>query len=716
MKLNGSFLFAALLGAIFTWPIQSVQGAHASDAVPWPGGDAGEVLEYLREALWAEKADQTPPSEALRAYITQYDEDAVVPPPWLAEAESLMNSGRFLEAGARIVDHVSHDRGLLSFLGVEIDAVAVPLARKLAQTSQTDAALEVLSAAAIASGAPIAYLRSVLRRLEPEEIKALWPDNPYIVLVDFGRPANDRLDVFVNRQRRETVRWRSEPDAGGSMRADFSASAHDGLFILGWREHFMDMTPGASGLRVRIRMEKPAQVEFVVQVLGNLWENKPFEWLLRIPVPEAQEDGWLYFDTGTVREDLVGALLFQYGWARAFDMHLARPTALDHARLRLGGMGFDMPAGPANSCWIDRIELYLPEGSWEQEARMPSPSEFGSFWMTPDPRPKAGKTPDNDLERLEELRALGYLGAVASAPADTGISIYNKDAAWSGVNFVVSGHAPELYLMDMEGQVLHRWRPRFEGPTWPEEALPASFMETTFWRRAHLYPNGDVLAVLDYIVLIKMDRNGNILWAKPGRYHHQMRVMEDDTIYVLYAEKQHLPESGLGNEAMVDYIMLLDNDGKELRRVSLLHALENSWYAPMLYDLDFSYDVLHTNSLQVLDGRFSDQLPAFREGNVLVCMLQNSFIAVVDMDAEKVVWGQGGQWLFPHEPLLLPNGNMLIFDNHGPQWHYMERLASRVLEFSPLTREVVWDYVGARERPFYSFFAARRRNCPMTIS
>ena len=36
----------------------------------------------------------------------------------------------------------------------------------------------------------------------------------------------------------------------------------------------------------------------------------------------------------------------------------------------------------------------------------------------------------------------------------------------------------------------------------------------------------------------------------------------------------------------------------------------------------------------------------------------------VDLEAERVTWLHKGDFLFQHEPILLDNGNILLFDNN----------------------------------------------------
>jgi hypothetical protein len=130
--------------------------------------------------------------------------------------------------------------------------------------------------------------------------------------------------------------------------------------------------------------------------------------------------------------------------------------------------------------------------------------------------------------------------------------------------------------------------------------------------------------------------------------------------------------------------------------------LEYSDYAPLLTNVRSGGDIFHTNTLEVLDGRLADKSPAFKEGNVLVSMNHLDFIGIVDMEQEKFVWGLTGTWQRQHQPTVLDNGNMLIFDNLGPMALKGSVEASRVLEFDPFTREIVWRFEGTRDRYFHS--------------
>lgn len=290
----------------------------------------------------------------------------------------------------------------------------------------------------------------------------------------------------------------------------------------------------------------------------------------------------------------------------------------------------------------------------------------------------------------EELNTLGYLSGYVKAPAAQGITIYEPERAFEGLNLYTSGHAPEAYLMAMDGTVLHRWRYPLD-QLWPDgEFAPKYF------RRAHVFKNGDLLAIFEPVGIIKLDKDSKLLWSNKNRAHHDLSVAEDGAIYVL-TQKVH-PVFWFTDYGTVvdDFITELAPDGNLVREVSLLECFRDSRYGAYLKRAKRAGDVLHTNALKFLDGRHAERSPAFRRGNFLVSVRELDVVAVVDMDAKEVVWALSGMWFRQHESTLLDNGNLLLFDNRG------NGKKSKVVEVDPRTQEVVWAYGLAEDEPLYS--------------
>lgn len=314
-------------------------------------------------------------------------------------------------------------------------------------------------------------------------------------------------------------------------------------------------------------------------------------------------------------------------------------------------------------------------------------------------RPTVGHTGMTAAQRseVERLRSIGYLSGSNPAPATSGVTLNDATLANPGLNFYNSGHHAGAILMTMDGEILHEWEYPFLR-AFPDSLKASENDGAEYWRYVHLFGNGDVLAIFEGLGLIKVDRNSKLLWTHPGGEHHALRVMDDGRIYVLTRKAHIVSKINQAAPVLEDFITVLDADGNVLRSFSILDAFDNSRYenAPTVFGLHGSGDLFHTNAIEVLDGRLAGRLPAFKKGNVLLSMRQLNLLAVVDMDYEEVVWIAAGMWKRQHDPKVVGDGNILLFDNKG----YGGK--SKVLEFDPVTQDVPWSYWGGEDEQFYS--------------
>jgi len=309
---------------------------------------------------------------------------------------------------------------------------------------------------------------------------------------------------------------------------------------------------------------------------------------------------------------------------------------------------------------------------------------------------------DEQRAMLERLEAIGYATGSVTAPEDlSGVTRYEPERSQAGLNLYSSGHAPEALLMDMEGRILHRWGHDFH-ETWPELRIAHDRDEDQYWRRVHLFSNGDLLAIHEGIGVLRLDRDSKLLWASAVRAHHDLHVPDGDEIYVLSRKARVVPFVHEREPVLEDFVSVLDGaTGKEKQRVSLLRALERSPWAGLWRESEpRTGDIFHTNSIEVLDGSWEERIAAFRKGNVLVSLREVDALAVLDMEAEAIVWLQRGTFARQHDPTPLPNGHLLLFDNAG-----LARDRSRVLEIDPRAPEsqtVAWEFRDSEEEPLVS--------------
>lgn len=321
-------------------------------------------------------------------------------------------------------------------------------------------------------------------------------------------------------------------------------------------------------------------------------------------------------------------------------------------------------------------------------------------------------------EKFADLSSLSYLQGYQTAPRETGVTVYDKKAAYKGVNLFTSGHAPEAFLMNMDGNILHKWHYDVTR-IWP---ITPHKGYGTFWVTARPFDNGDLLAIYEYIGVIKLDKDSNLLWAYKANCHHDLDIDEAGRIYLLTAREIRLND----DDAVLDnLITVLDGQGKPLKSISLFELFKKipdkrfirsvlaqankkqkkSRLGPFGMEIPYN-DVFHANTIEVLDGRFADRSPVFKKGNILVSILKLEIAVVVDMEKEEIVWLAGpsvwknGQ----HNCVLTGKGTMLVFENHYKPGQ------SRVIEFDPLTQKILWQYTGEPKNQFYSkVFGANER-------
>jgi hypothetical protein len=319
-------------------------------------------------------------------------------------------------------------------------------------------------------------------------------------------------------------------------------------------------------------------------------------------------------------------------------------------------------------------------------------------------------------EDIRRLQSLGYASGTAEPVTDQVITVYRRDRVDTAPSFYTSGHGPEASLIDMSGNELHRWRFSLQ-QVWPE--MPVSERVIDYWRRAHLFENGDLLVIFANTVrgIFKLDKGSNLIWANTGiATHHDLDVTDGGDIYVLTRKAHLVPRVHPELPILEDFVTILDAGGRVRKSVSTLEAMERSEYAHLwssrlaeckarLEDTDCR-DIFHTNSVQLLDGRIADRVPAFRAGNVLTSFRHLNAIAVIDMELEQVVWLHTGDYRAQHDPRVIENGNLILFDNRGRPGQ------SRVLEIDPLSGETVWEYGGTPEAPFFSIWCGAATRLP----
>jgi hypothetical protein len=294
---------------------------------------------------------------------------------------------------------------------------------------------------------------------------------------------------------------------------------------------------------------------------------------------------------------------------------------------------------------------------------------------------------------------------------ETGVTV-NTPEAYPGYTLYTSGHGSEASLVSLDGKVVHSWKLPYS-TIWNETSpvknpQPDDFL---YWRKARLLPNGDLLAIFVATGdtpwgygMVKLDKDSNVLWSYLGQTHHDFDVAADGRIYGLTHEMRRNTYEGhpqLTVPRLDDFVVVLSPEGEEIKKVSILDALARSQYEWLLNRVPWynKHDFIHTNNIDLIESGEVEALPFAKEGQVLLSFRDINTLALLDLESEEIVWALRGGWIAQHDPDILPNGNILIYDNLGG---FGEGGRTRILEIDPITTGIEWRYVGSIEQPFFS--------------
>jgi len=312
-----------------------------------------------------------------------------------------------------------------------------------------------------------------------------------------------------------------------------------------------------------------------------------------------------------------------------------------------------------------------------------------------------------EIDRLSALAYIDWKSVEPSNAAQSGVVKHDTGKAWPGFN-LFSNRDGQAFLMDMAGNIVHTWSlgPHVENP------------RSMFCFHAKLLRNGDLALLCSSNGLYRLDLDSNLAFAFRGPVHHDVAELPDGRLLVLAREAHEYRDR---SEVVFDNLVSLSAAG-EFERVlwsSYAHLAElQQHHGPSFVDglmprneaIEFwnrvgyageRFQYHHVNSIETIPSTVNAETDShFRAGDLLLSARHVNNIFIIDQDTGRPVWSwQGAPELdWQHHPVMLSNGNILVFDN-GTRRGY-----SRVLELDPERQVTVWTY--ETERPT-DFFTAR---------
>ena len=288
----------------------------------------------------------------------------------------------------------------------------------------------------------------------------------------------------------------------------------------------------------------------------------------------------------------------------------------------------------------------------------------------------------------------GLLGVRKYKPERTDFGYTLFSPAWDNTE----------YLIDMRGLVVHTW-------------------QVTHSNVAEILPNGNLFTHNCGSWLEELTSDSKTVWRWEGNddltapNHHDFYWVSEDDIVSLAARNEPVIDGlymqGVEPDYMRTDLVLRINRRKEIVwEFSFSDHIEElcelSGYPmpiPYMRQVDENEfqpygpsDWAHANTIEALPSTpLGERDERFKAGNILFSLRHLDIIGIIDPDKNAIVWCYGPGILDgQHQPTMLSNGNILVFDN-GTYRGY-----SIVREIEPASGDIVWEYENGED--FFSPF------------
>jgi hypothetical protein len=286
-----------------------------------------------------------------------------------------------------------------------------------------------------------------------------------------------------------------------------------------------------------------------------------------------------------------------------------------------------------------------------------------------------------------------------------GLLHYDSAKTFNGYTLFAPMYGSDVWLIDMEGRVVHRWK-----------------MPMSPGCDAELLPNGNLLWAGKVVpgplqdfggsggLLMEVDWDGNEVWRYEDPYHSHCfcRTKNGHTLIVRW---EAIPDDiasrvkgGLPGTERKGVMW-----GCGVQEITPSH--EVVWECLTYEKLDPEIDLLcpfcprdrwtNTNSICELPN-----------GDILISFRLIDTVAIIDKSSGAIKWRWGpGEIAHQHDANMLDNGNILLFDN-GAHRKVSWGCFSRAVEVNPQSKKIEWEYRDETCQDFFSFQCGGARRLP----
>jgi len=303
--------------------------------------------------------------------------------------------------------------------------------------------------------------------------------------------------------------------------------------------------------------------------------------------------------------------------------------------------------------------------------------------------------------------------------------IANTGRAQPGSNLVteILADALSVKIMDLDGKTLHRWTIDWfkiwpDARHVPERLMPQSRPGTQV-NGAALLEHGDLVFNFEHLGLVRLDRNGGVVWRLPYQTHHSVHRDDDGKLWVCGQKEHREPMAAFPNLVppfVEDTLLIVTPDGRIDREWSVPELLRANGRQGLLclanldnFSTAVSGDVTHLNHVEPFPSGLVGAF--FQPGDVLVSLRNINTVFVFDSRTDAIKFVCTGLFVRQHDPHFVDGNTISVLDNNnvGTSGNHAQ---SRIVLVSAPDQSVKTYFTGTPEHPFFTPILGRHQWLP----
>ena len=283
------------------------------------------------------------------------------------------------------------------------------------------------------------------------------------------------------------------------------------------------------------------------------------------------------------------------------------------------------------------------------------------------------------------------------------VTKYDSSKAYGGYTLFAQHHSTDVWLIDMTGQIVHRWK-----------------METPLGSDERLLANGNLVKINKTFKeptealgtvggrLLEVDWDGNIVWEHLNEtmHHDWVRLENGNTLINTHVKipaelarkvKGGIPASRTGGEIW----------GAGIQEITPAGEVVWEWLGHEHFDTEID---LFCPLCPLSIWGYINGIDVFPNGDIVASVRHTNTVIIIDKKTGDIKWRWGSDQIgHQHHTTVLENGNVMVFDNglHRPlDKKYYDTFSaeahSRVVEINPQTNVIEWEYADDYKYNFYS--------------